>query len=258
MKNTFNSTLAGKGAMLSDTKTILAALETGQDLDSIRSAVAEGVLVDRFTRRTRENIWREVFRRYISERNLEHVRLLAQMVTHSSNSSVSDLVLLFEYCQVDDLLYNLTAQCTYKLYHDAHSSIDKVDINEWLNQQEDEHPEITEWSPATRRRIISSYLSSIRDFGLVKGKTKKEFYKFYVPRKAFVYALYYQKDRGLQGKRLIDSADWRIFLMNKREVIFMLEDATDGGFVRFRHTGDIYDLRFVYDNLSEVVDVLVD
>jgi hypothetical protein len=254
----YNSTLAGKGAYLPETKKVLRQIDAGKSPDQVRQAVVEGDLLDQRTLKSRETYWQEVFRRYISERDLDHVADLARVVTRCRNTTTVDLVLFYEYCQVDNLLYDLTANCTYELYHNARTAIDKVDVNQWLRQQENDHPEIAEWSPQTRGRLTSGYLSTIRDFGLVTGRNKKEFYKFYVPREAFVYALYHQKDRGLHGKQLIESTDWRLFLMSEQEVIFMLEDAANGGFVHFRRAGDIYDLRFVYDDLSEAVDVITD
>jgi hypothetical protein len=253
----YNSTLAGKGAYLPETKKVLRQIDAGKSPDQVRQAVVEGDLLDQRTLKSRETYWQEVFRRYISERDPDHVADLARLVTRCRKTTAVDLVLFYEYCQVDDLLYDLTANCTYELYHNARTAIDKVDVNQWLRQQENDHPEIAEWSPQTRGRLTSGYLSTIRDFGLVTGAQKKEFYKFYVPREAFVYALYDQKDRSLRGKQLIESTDWRLFLMNEQEVIFMLEDAANGGFVHFRRAGDIYDLRFVYDDLSEAVDVIV-
>ena len=253
----YNSTLAGKGAYLPETKMILQQIDAGKSPEQVREAVVEGDLLDQRTLKSRETYWKEVFRRYISEREPEHVDALAHVVTHCENTSAVDLVLFYEYCQVDDLLYDLTAHCAYQLYHNARTAIDKVDVNEWLREQQDDHPKIAEWSPQTRGRLTGGYLSTIRDFGLVTGRNKKEFYKFYVPREAFVYALYHQKDRGLLGKQLIESTDWRLFLMDKQEVIFMLEDAANGGFVHLRRAGDIYDLRFVYEDLSEVVHVIV-
>ena len=80
----------------------------------------------------------------------------------------------------------------------------------------------------------------------------------YVPREAFVYALYHHKDRGIEGKALINSTDWRLFLLNEHEVILLLEDAANGGFIHFRRAGDIYDLRFVYKDLREVVQEITD
>jgi len=252
----YNSTLAGKGAYLPETKTVLREIDAGKSPDQVRKAVVETDLLDQRTLQSRKTYWGEIFRRYISERDSDRVADLACIVTRCPNTTAVDLVLFYEYCQVDDLLYDLTAYCTYELYQNARTAIDKVDVNEWLCQQENDHPEVAGWSPQTRGRLTSGYLSTIRDFGLVTGTQRKEFYKFYVPREAFVYALYHQKERGIQGKRVIESIDWRLFLMNERDVIFMLEDAANGGFVHFRRAGDIYDLRFVYDDLSEVVDVI--
>jgi len=254
----YNSTLAGKGAYLSDTKTVLREIDAGQHPDQVRQVVIEDDLLDQRTRQSRMTYWKEIFRRYISGRNPEHVANLARVVARCPNSTAVDLVLFYEYCQVDALLYDLTVHCTYELYQSARIAIHKMDINEWLSQQEADHSEIARWSPRTRGRLTAGYLSTIRDFGLVTGVKQKEFHKLYVPREAFVYALYHQKDRGFQGRSLICSTDWRLFLLSESEVIFLLEDAANGGFIHFRHAGDVYDLRFVYQNLSEVVHVITD
>ena len=252
----YNSTLAGKGAYLPETKKVLQQIDAGKSPEQVREAVVEGDLLDLRTLHSRETYWKEIFRRYISERDPEHVDALARTVARCGNSTAVDLVLFYEYCQADDLLHDLTACCTYELYQNARTALNKMDVNQWLSQQDATHPEIVDWAPSTRNRLVGSYLATIRDFGLVTGRNKKEFYKFYVPREAFVYALYHQKDRGLHGKQLIESTDWRLFLMSEQEVIFMLEDAANGGLVHFRRAGDIYDLRFVYDDLSEAVDVI--
>ena len=253
----YNSTLAGKGAYLPETKKVLQQIAGGKSPEEVREAVVEGDLLDQRTLRSRENYWKEIFHRYLSGRAPDHVADLARMVARCDNETATDLVLFYEHCHADELVYDLTADCTYELYQNARTTIDRVDVNEWLKQQETSHPEITDWARSTRNRLIGSYLAILRDLGLVKGRNKKEFYKFYVPREAFVYVLYHQKDRGLRGKQLIESTDWRLFLMSDQEVIFMLEDAANGGFVHFRRAGDIYDLRFVYDNLSEAVRVIV-
>lgn len=250
------STFAGKGARLPDVKAVLQALDTGQTIGQARQAVVEENILDSGTRQSRKTVWREIYRRYLSGRSDEHIAMLARMVTRSANSLMQNLVLLYEYCQVDALLYDLTVYCTYALYHDVRTTIGKIEVNEWLTRQEAEHPELAQWSPQVRGRLVRGYLATIRDFGLVTGTKQKKFYKLYVPREVFVYALYHQKDRGIKGKALVEALDWRLFLLSQQDVLFMLEDTAKGGFIHFRYTGDIYDLRFIYNDLREVVDVL--
>jgi hypothetical protein len=252
----YSSSLTSKGALLSEAKGVLRRIDAGLDLDQIRHLVLEDDILDRRTRRNRSNVWREVFRRYVSGRDERHVATLARMVHRCATPAGADLVLFYEYCQVDALLYDLTAYCAYDLYQNARTAIDSVDINEWLDQQESAHPEIGDWSATTRSKVSKSYLATIRDFGLVRGTKTKEFHKLFVPREAFVYALYHQLDRGIEGKDLIFSTDWRLFLLSEREVLFHLEEAAKGGFVHFRYAGNIYDLRPIYRGLSEVVDAL--
>lgn len=253
----YKSTFASKGALLSDVKTVLRQIDAGQDPERMRNAVIEEDLLDRGTQHNRRTVWREIARRYISGRNPEHVATLAHFVAHCPNPTAGDLVLFYEYCQVDALLYDLTACCTFELFQTARTGMDQIDVDQWLSRQEANHPEVAGWSPTTRSRLIRSYLSTIRDFGLVTGTKQKQFHKLYVPREAFVYALYHQKDRGIGGKALIQSMDWRLFLLSESEVIFLLEDAANGGFVHFRRAGDIYDLRFTFRDLQEAVDVIV-
>ena len=252
----YNSTFASKGALLSDVRAILREVDAGQEPRQMREAVIENDLLDRGALHNRRTVWQEVLRRYISGRSKEHVATLARMVTRCPNPTAADLILFYEYCQADALLYDLTACCTCDLYQSARTAIDKTDVDAWLSQQEGAHPEIAGWSTTTRSRVIRSYLATIRDFGLVTGIQRKEFQKLYVPREAFVYALYHQVGRGIHGKALIFSTDWRLFLLGEREVVFMLEDAATGGFIRFRRAGDIYDMQFVYGDLGEVVDAI--
>ena len=231
-------------------------MDGGQDLGEVRREVVEDDLLDRGTLHNRKSVWQEIRRRYLSGRSARNTAALANMATCCPAGVASDLVLFYEYCQADALLYDLTAHCTYELYQSARTSIDGVDIDGWLDRRRADHSEIQAWSPTTRSRIIRNYLATIRDFGLVTGTKTKAFHRLFVPREAFVYALYHQHDRGIEGKELILSTDWRLFLLSEGEVIFHLEEAAKGGFVHFRYAGDIYDLRLVYPSLSEVVDAI--
>lgn len=226
------------------------------ELQQIRHAVLEENVLDRGTWHNRETVWKHIYRRYISGRDVGHLATLARMVDRCPTEAAVNLVLFYEYCQIDALLYDLTAQCAYELHQGARTAMDAVDIDEWLKAQEPAHPEIGGWSATTRNRVMKSYLATIRDFGLVTGTKRKEFHKVFVPREAFVYALYHQYDRGIEGKDLIFSTDWRLFLLNEREVIFHLEEAARGDFIHFRYAGNIYDLRLIYRDLNEVVDVI--
>lgn len=254
----YNSTLAGKGALISETKAVLRAIDAGADAAAVRASVIEEDLLDRQTRESRGTYWREIFRRYISQRDESHVRALARFAAHCPSPIAVDLVLFYEYCHADPLLRDLTIGCAYPLYENARTGLGKVDIDEWLAVQEKTgHPEIASWSRSTRTRLIRNYLTTIRDFGLVTGTRQKSFRKVYVPREAFVYAVYHQKDRGIRGKALLASLDWRLYLMDGNEVTFMLEDADSGGHVRFLHAGDIVELRFIHDDLGEAVDAII-
>ena len=156
----YTSTISGKGALIPETKAVLHRIHAGMDPEQIRDAVLEENILDRRTWHNRETVWKHIHRRYISGRDPQHVATLARLVDACPNPTAVDLVLFYEYCQVDALLYDLTAFCTYELYQSARTAIDKTDIDAWLGRQKETHAEISEWSVTTRSRVVRSYLST--------------------------------------------------------------------------------------------------
>ena len=56
------------------------------------------------------------------------------------------------------------------------------------------------------------------DFGLVEGSAQKEFASYHLPQESFLYLLHAMVETGLNARRLIDSADWHMFLLDSSEV----------------------------------------
>ena len=160
----YNSTITGKGTLLPESKMVFGEIASGKSPSEVRDAIIHEDMVDRTTHHTREKVWKEVYRRYISGRDTEHIKSSAHFVSYCRNPNAVDLVLFYEYCQIDPLLFDLTSDCTYSLYQGARTTIDNLDVSEWLSKKEELHPEIAAWSAKTRNRLIGSFLSTIRDF----------------------------------------------------------------------------------------------
>lgn len=77
-----------------------------------------------------------------------------------------------------------------------------------------EHP----WSAATTRRVAAGLLKIAVDFGLLRGGSKKEFTSYQLPDHSFLYLLHAMMDNlGSPGK-VIESPDWRLFLMRASDI----------------------------------------
>lgn len=80
------------------------------------------------------------------------------------------------------LVYDLTTNCLYNLYQNGRSTVNKTDILNWLDQAAAaSHEEINGWSPQTKSKVASNYLTIARDFGLLEGVQQKSFARLYLP-----------------------------------------------------------------------------
>ena len=74
------------------------------------------------------------------------------------------------------------------------------------------------WSERTTREVASALLKMTVNFGLVRGKTVKEFASFHLPERSFLYLLHALRDERLSPSKLVTARDWRIFLMRSSDV----------------------------------------
>lgn len=70
------------------------------------------------------------------------------------------------------------------------------------------------WSGATTQRVAAGLLKIAVDFGLLHGRVVKEFASYHLPEQSFLYLLHAIRDAILNPRKLIDAADWRLFLMH--------------------------------------------
>lgn len=252
----YTSTLSNTVALLDETYQVLAQIAQGNTLDDVRKQIIEENLLGKKTERSRQNTWANIYFRYFSHRDEGFINLLAKTITSSIPERAKRLILFFEFAQADPLIKDITTQLLYDLYQQGRSLVAKQDLLEWMDQNSQSHPEIEEWAPQTRERMIRHYLSLARDFGLLEGSKHKSFTKPYVPISAFLWVLYRLRDQGLSTKAIIESDEFQLFFMSQNDVLFLLNEATNTGYLSFRSAGDIYDLSFNNGTIAEVMDGL--
>jgi hypothetical protein len=74
------------------------------------------------------------------------------------------------------------------------------------------------WSDATLERVATGLIRIAADFGLLKGAQAKEFASYHLPERSFLYLLHALTDSEHNARRVIDSEDWRMYLMDAGDV----------------------------------------
>ena len=74
------------------------------------------------------------------------------------------------------------------------------------------------WSEETTKRVAAGLLKIAVDFGLLRGSVNKEFASYHLPERSFLYLLHAMRDERLSPSKVVDSPDWRLFLMRQSDV----------------------------------------
>ncbi len=74
------------------------------------------------------------------------------------------------------------------------------------------------WSKSTLERVATGLLRIAVDFGLLKGVQSKELASYHLPEESFLYLLHAMMDSEANARRVIESDDWRMYLMDSDDV----------------------------------------
>jgi len=74
------------------------------------------------------------------------------------------------------------------------------------------------WSKTTVNRVAAALLKMAVNFGLIRGSLTKEFANYHLPERSFLYLLYAIREELQNPRRVLESVDWRMFLMTPADV----------------------------------------
>jgi len=252
---TYTSALSSKGALLEETLAVLRQIDRGRSIEDVRTMIVKQDLLGKTSKSTRRTEWKKIYRRYLTD--ADHAPKLARMVVRAPDRQTQKLVLFYELGRSTPLLRDTTIECVYHRYAQGFSGIDKSIIQEYFDEISADHPEIAEWSPQTRNKVISNTLTVLRDFGLLEGVQRKTFSRLYVPAPTFVYVLYRLAGDGLTAPRpILEARDWQLFFLEQPDVIMLLDEASAADHCTFKHRGDVYSLDLTYQSLEACVEAL--
>lgn len=74
------------------------------------------------------------------------------------------------------------------------------------------------WSDSTLNRVSVGLLKMAVDFGLLRGSVIKEFASYHLPERSFLYLLYALREETRSPRKVLESEEWRMFLMPPSDV----------------------------------------
>lgn len=205
-----------KGAMIDETYAVLAAWD--------------------FARSKRENLDRLRIENFIGARTTTWLRDVAKVLNRRFEPAHRDLplvllaksgcpiqewkpILLWHITRDEFLLRDFLLNFLFPSFLSGTYCIRTQDLFEHL-QTIGERGGTTEhiWSDTTLHRVAAALLKMAVDFGLLRGSVVKEFVSYHLPERSFLYLLYAMRDEKHSPRKVLESADWRMFLMTPSDV----------------------------------------
>jgi hypothetical protein len=113
------------------------------------------------------------------------------------------------------------------------------------------------WSETTLNRVAAALLKMAVDFGLLRGSAVKEFTIYHLPERSFLYLLYAIQEETRSPLKVLESEDWRMFLMLPSDVERELLRLHQYRKVDYQIAGSIIQLTLPCANACEYAEWMV-
>jgi hypothetical protein len=252
----YSSKIIKAGALLADTKTLLAHWDPGasdrENLDRMRRENLFG----KASRSRVEDILAIFRKRYLGERSVAGA--LIALVKPPFPGAALDRILYFHAARSDRLLRDTVVDVLAPMKARGIAEIDVMGLQRILTGWVAEGRTAGHWSEPTTTRVAQGLLSTLRDFGVLQGEVRKRIAPAYLAVEAFAYVAFYLKQHQPSGARLIDSPDWTLFFLPREGVERSLFEAHQRGLLEYHAAGSVTRLTFPADALEEYAHVLAE
>jgi hypothetical protein len=250
----YSSKIIKAGALLADTKTLLAHWDIGASARDNLDRIRRENLFGKASRSRVEDILAIFRQRYLGEEVV--TKALIVLVTHRFPATALDRILYFHAAKADPLLRDVVTEWLVPLQGRGISDIDVGELQRLLGTWAGEGKTQGDWSEETTRRVAQGLLSTLRDFGVLQGAVHKRIAPVYMPVAAFAYVLFYLKQHQPSGAQLVEHPDWRLFFLPRDGVERFLFEAHQQGLLEYHAAGSVTRLSFPATSLEEYAHVL--
>jgi hypothetical protein len=208
-------TNASKTGLLEETRLFLLSLDRLQTIGAARQALVDGELPQR-SRETRETIAKIIqqrLTRWFPPAWVYHDLILFAQDRYQPSLEAA---LLIHVVRQDALLYDFVQRDIVPRWERGDHVLIRADVQRFLDQALGEHPEIDDWSRETREKLAGNMLSILRDYGLLRGREKKQIVEPLVPSPVVAHLIHLLREEGVADEALADHPDWSIWLWDPR------------------------------------------
>jgi hypothetical protein len=92
----------------------------------------------------------------------------------------------------------------------------------------------------------------LRDYHILEGAVNKRVSPLFIPDQAFAYLAMFMSLNGVNGDRLVNNPEWRLFFLTPQLVERFFMSCHQEGYLTYHAAGPIYRIDFPHKSLEEL------
>jgi hypothetical protein len=228
---------AGGGALLAELFEVCHALSDDVGLDILRDRAERAEILRKPSFDTRRRIWRALRNRYLETGSDWGVQALRDAARSGLRSPEFTSLAYLYFALRDRLTFDFITRWIWRRWSEQRTSVPHGDFLNFLDREAEEFPEVRRWTEGTRKKLARNSLTALRDFGLLKGDRIKHIQRPVVAQETAFHLLCILLAEGLEGRAILEAADWRLFLWSVDDLSHYLGQLAQRHWIRFERAG---------------------
>jgi hypothetical protein len=252
----YQSKIIKAGALLADTKTLLAHWDETCSVSENLARFRRENLFGKASRSRVEDILAIFRQRYLASESV--TKALVTLIKGQFPAEGLTRILYFHAARADVLLHDVVTEILLPLPSQGKTDVLLEDIREPLVRWVNEGRMITRWSVETTLRVVQGLMATLRDFGVLQGVVHKRLAPLYLPVEAFAYVAFYLHQSQPSGERLLRDPEWQLFFLPPEAVERFFIEAHQSHLLEYYAAGSIIRITFPATSIEEYARVLVE
>lgn len=247
---------AGLG-LVNETRDLLALWSPGMSASQLHDTALKSGRFPEITARRLRNIVSECFApRYLVD-NGEPALNLKRLSSKMPASELEQLMLVFT-SRANPILGDFIREVYWACYAGGYQEISSNDARAFVERGIDDRKTSKRWSESTIRRVSAYLIGCCADYGLLERglRSSRRILPFRVSSTTSAYLAYELHFRGIGDNAVINHDDWKLFGLERDEVLDEMKRLSLKGLIIIQSAGDVARIGWKQNNMEELCNVL--
>jgi hypothetical protein len=239
-----------------DTVALLSSWDKSISLEENLRLARQGNILGKASRSRVQDILKIFHQRYLGDPSVGG----ALVTLARGGLGTEELIpaLYFFSARADRLLHDAVTNIVEPMSQAGQNEVSVDGVSSVISRWVDEGKTFGHWSPATVRRAAEGILTTLRDFGILRGLRRKTISSVYLPPKAFAFIAYELSRHRGSGEQLLHDPEWRLFLLSTVATEKLFLECHQRKLLEYYAIGRVVRIEFGAPTLEEYADGLIE